>query len=194
MCHMKEIKLTNCDKYTKVSDEDFEKLSKQEWRLCNGGVVTGTIRAGGEVPSQMHRIILGMPMHIGTVDHIDRDKLNNQRSNLRVCSQSENLYNSKKQTKTSSEYKGVSWCTRDKTWVAYISLKKKSIRLLTSKIEIECAYAYNCAAKFFELQYYYHNQVDNQISDERKKKINDDIVFWLKLNYPDFKQIIKSGY
>jgi hypothetical protein len=46
-----------------------------------------------------------------SIDHINHDGLNNRKINLRLCNQSMNNANQRKQTRaTSSKYKGVSWC------------------------------------------------------------------------------------
>ncbi len=60
----------------------------------------------------MHRQILGASKG-ENVDHIDGNGLNNQRSNLRFCTQSQNCCNQRKRTLTSSsKYKGVAKAKR----------------------------------------------------------------------------------
>lgn len=71
----------------------------------------------------MHRLILGDPS--GTVDHIDRDGLNNRRKNLRVGSQFANVVNSGPRKRGKSKYKGVSWHGQSKKWRATIQAKGK---------------------------------------------------------------------
>jgi HNH endonuclease len=191
---MKEIKLCNSDKMCLVSDEDYEELSKQEWRYDHvaGGVTTRLIKQGGGVPFQMHRIILKMPMYIGTVDHIDGNRLNNQRTNLRICSQSENLYNSKKRLNTSG-YRGVSWANRDKRWVAHVRLKNKTIRLHHSSEKLEPAFAYDCAIRMFGVRSI-QNNVDNLLDSDTKLRVRAKVEQHITQDFPDFMQQIKSGY
>ncbi|MBE3141457.1 MAG: HNH endonuclease [Thermoplasmata archaeon] len=55
----------------------------------------------------IHRLIMNAPHGID-VDHIDMDKLNNQRGNLRLCTRSQNMMNSGKRANNVSGYKGVS--------------------------------------------------------------------------------------
>lgn len=61
------------------------------------------------------------------VDHIDGDRLNNLRSNLRVCSCSENSSNRKVQRNNKSGRAGVMWYKyiQNPKWVAFISLNGK---------------------------------------------------------------------
>lgn len=54
----------------------------------------------------MHRIILGAKRG-QYVDHIDHNRLNNTRSNLRLCTQSENQANRRLHKNSSTGYKGV---------------------------------------------------------------------------------------
>lgn len=51
------------------------------------------------------------------VDHIDRDKTNNRISNLRLCTNSENQKNRKKNSNNTSGYKGVYWNKAAGKWV-----------------------------------------------------------------------------
>lgn len=53
----------------------------------------------------MHRLILGNPL--GSIDHIDRDGLNNCRSNLRIATNAENGWNRGRQRNNKSGFKGV---------------------------------------------------------------------------------------
>ena len=70
----------------------------------------------------MHRQILGVidpKMH---VDHIDHDGLNNQRSNIRVATCRQNSWNQGGRKNTTSQFIGVSWCSRTGTWVAQLRM------------------------------------------------------------------------
>jgi len=84
------------------------------------------------------------------VDHIDGDKLNNNVSNLRYCTLSQNQGNRRKQTKpTTSQYKGVSWNIGANKWLAQLQVKpvRKHLGLFDS--EEDAAKAYDVAATEF---------------------------------------------
>lgn len=59
------------------------------------------------------------------VDHIDMDRQNNVWSNLRVCTRSANMHN----TKARRGIKGVSWDGRNSKWRASAHIHGKSLNL-----------------------------------------------------------------
>lgn len=63
------------------------------------------------------------------VDHINGDTLDNRISNLRVCTRSQNLFNSKLNNRNSSGFKGVSYNKKCKKWTAYITVNYKTVYL-----------------------------------------------------------------
>jgi hypothetical protein len=77
------------------------------------------------------------------IDHIDRNKLNNNVSNLRYVTIQINSRNRTKKTNCSSIYKGVYWYKRDKKWVVKIHIDYKEIYLGRYKTELEAGYVYN---------------------------------------------------
>lgn len=81
---MKTIILTQ-GKVAKVDDKDYAYLSRWEWCFSNGGYAKRGLSTGQEI--LMHQeIIDGQTTPEGIcVDHIDEDKLNNTRHNLRRC-------------------------------------------------------------------------------------------------------------
>jgi hypothetical protein len=76
----------------------------------------------------MHRVILNTPDGMKT-DHINNDKLDNRRCNLRVCTDAQNMRNRGKQANNTSGYKGVFWSIPAGRWRAQIRLNRKSIHL-----------------------------------------------------------------
>jgi len=95
---MKEIKL-NHGYIAFVDDEDFEYLNKFNWSIAkrNGVIyVQNNQKINNKwQPVLMHKIILNPPIGF-RVDHIDMNGLNNQKINLRLCTSSQNSFNSLK--------------------------------------------------------------------------------------------------
>lgn len=138
---MKEIKLANNRGITLVDDEDYDWLNQYKWQLTDTGYAKMALKSKTK---RMHRFIMKEPEDL-LIDHIDGNKLNNQKSNLRVVNKSQNAMNSKNQINTASKFKGVSkW--RNK-WFAKIQLNKKQYYLGIFEDEIEAAKAYNKTAK-----------------------------------------------
>ena len=94
----------------------------------------------------MHRQILDAPQGVW-VDHIDGDGLNNRRSNLRLCSATENARNRRPVPNCHSRYKGVSWHKRQKKWAVRIGKPKESIYLGSFDDEMEAGVAYDRKAE-----------------------------------------------
>lgn len=124
-------------KYTLVENNDYEELSKYKWHY-NGGYAART--ENGRVIF-MHRIINNTPDNFLT-DHINRNRLDNRRCNLRTCTNSQNRMNSIKHNDKSTVYKGVTF-HREHRWLARISLNGKIIYLGVFNTPEEGALAYN---------------------------------------------------
>ena len=77
------------------------------------------------------------------VDHINRNKLDNRKENLRIVTPSQNSQNKVGRTTGSSKFKGVYKHKHRSSWSAYITLNQKRMRLGTFHDEIEAAKAYN---------------------------------------------------
>jgi hypothetical protein len=147
---MKLIELTK-GKYTIVDDEDFEFLNQWKWCYLKGGYVVKSIKANGNkwINIYLHRAIMGVLCPKLQVDHINGNKLDNRKENLRIVTNQQNNMNKKPGLNFTSKYKGVYW-NRDKNkWRSRVNVngKAKHIGYFTS--EIEAAKAYN--KKAFEL-------------------------------------------
>ena len=143
---MKQIKLTNGG-FAIVDGADYERLNQWNWRkLHQKGKSAYAMRCeynSGEVTCYyMHREVIGA-VDGEMVDHIDHDGLNNQRENLRLCTQSQNNLNGRKRRGCSSEYKGVTWRKDTKKWQAQAWLDGKRNALGCYDLEADAAQAYN---------------------------------------------------
>jgi len=143
---MKKIPLTQ-GKFTKVDNNDFILLSKMKWYSSKD--TRGNYRALGWVNGKnvtLSRFIMKPPINL-EVDHINHDTLDNRRSNLRVCSRSENNRNKSKIKTNTSGYKGVSF--KAGRWVAYIGVNvagKRKNKFLGACDKKEDAYMLYCEA------------------------------------------------
>lgn len=93
----------------------------------------------------LHREILRATRGVD-VDHIDRDPLNNRRSNLRLATRSQNNANRPGSIGGASPFKGVSWCKQTQKWRAKISVNNRTVCLGRFANERDAACAYDQAA------------------------------------------------
>jgi hypothetical protein len=131
-------------KETIVDDDDFDELSKYKWYFNLGYAVRMSARPNRMV-LLMHREILKTPLGMDT-DHINGNKLDNQRANLRICTRSENMMNTPKYPNKTSPYKGVYWFAQTNKWGSIISVNKKKLHLGFFVNPIDAARAYDIAA------------------------------------------------
>ena len=81
------------------------------------------------------------------VDHINRNKLDNRKSNLRIATRSENCANRGSFQESSSKYKGVHWSKKTGRWEVAIRKDGKQIYIGGFDDEIAAASAYNNYAR-----------------------------------------------
>lgn len=124
------------DKYL-LLDNDMKHVDDRLWCIDNVGYPTSrSMRA--------HVLVMGRQKKGFEIDHINRDKLDNRRSNLRVVTKAQNIYNSK--PRSSSGYKGVS--KSGNVWRAYYKpYGSGQIHIGCYKTPEEAAKAYDKVAK-----------------------------------------------
>lgn len=127
-------------------------LAQFKWSISNGYAMRKRCTV------VLHRIILERKINRcllpgELVDHIDGDRLNNRRSNLRVATQSQNQFNRSKPRNNTSGFKGVSWKKSHKSWQAIIKVHGKHIHLGYFDIPEEAHAAYMKAACKYAGQY-----------------------------------------
>jgi len=148
---MKEIILTQ-GKVALVDDEDFEELNKHKWCALKAPKTFYAIRRDNDVKKStiyMHRQILKLTDRNIQGEHRDNNGLNNQRSNLRACTNLENQRNKTCKVNGTSMYKGVHWHKRNRKWEVRISVNKKRIRGGSFKDEVLAAKKYDEMAKIY---------------------------------------------
>ncbi|HEM8998853.1 TPA: HNH endonuclease [Burkholderia cenocepacia] len=93
-----------------VDDEDFERLSAVTWWVRKDGYVSRTVMVDGVKTSlKIHRMVLNLQAGVPfLVDHINGNRADNRKANLRVCTHAQNAWNMGKAATNTTGYKGVS--------------------------------------------------------------------------------------
>lgn len=156
-----------------VDDELYNELSKFNWSISNNGYAQRRVKIGDKVSTiLMHRQIMELSFGDSIcVDHINGKRLDNRKSNLRICSRTENNHNMRISKRNKSGAKGVFHLTieyetkkgisRKDYWRASIMVDRKNIFLGTFSYNpngLERAKkAYNVAAKKYYGEFAYLN-------------------------------------
>lgn len=138
-----------------IDDKDYKYFKQFKWFTDHKGYVLTTDKKASQ--KQLHRCIMKCPKN-REIDHINGNKSDNRRCNLRISTSSQNKMNMKKR-KGTSNYKGVSWKTQNNKWVSQIRFKTKKLHLGYYNLEKDAAIAYNKAAIKFYKEFAILNQI-----------------------------------
>ncbi|MEK6878193.1 MAG: HNH endonuclease [Nanoarchaeota archaeon] len=109
-----------------IDKEDYKRISEFKWHLRKNGYIFTFCKKYKSL--SLHRLILGEKENL-IIDHINGNKLDNRKCNLRFVTYSQNLMNSKLPNNNTSGYKGVTWDKNRNRWRAQIKINKKEINL-----------------------------------------------------------------
>lgn len=120
---MKEISLTR-GRVALVDDEDYERLNQYNWNYQSTGYARRCNPGAAKNYYYMHREVLNLPQdRIPIIDHINGNKLDNRKCNLRVCTPRQNTANcSRSLRRSKAGFKGV-YRGRKDYWVARIVIQ-----------------------------------------------------------------------
>ena len=105
--------------------EDFNLVKPYTWHISgNNYIVSDSLRRLEGKRLYFHRLVMNTSEDL-VVDHLDGNKLNNRKSNLRNCTSSENNYN----VTTKNMYRGVTYCKQMNKYRAKIKRNYKTIHL-----------------------------------------------------------------
>ena len=114
---------------TLFDKEDYDKLKDFKWCMSRGYAYT-TIPEGNRVTPMTHMIL---DVSKGRqVDHINGNKLDNRKKNIRLCTIEQNCFNTGLRYNSTSGFRGVSFESKrgsPKKWGAYIGIRGKKINL-----------------------------------------------------------------
>jgi len=97
-----------------IDNDDLEKVQQYKWHISNTGyAVWRGIKDGKKQTIRMHRLIANTP-HGMITDHINQNRLDNRKENLRACTHSENMRN------LSNQGKGYWFQKQNNNWVVEV--------------------------------------------------------------------------
>lgn len=156
----------NNDKSVEIDDDDYEIVKDYKWYYSNGYATTTFHRIGcsktdknRNVNIRMHQLIMGEPPQEGLIlDHKDRNRINNKRSNLRWVTYQQNLFNSSPAKNSKLGLKGI---TREgNKYGVNIKVDGIGYHLGAYSTKKEAAMVYDKAARFHRGEYAYLNFPD----------------------------------
>lgn len=113
----------------KIDTEDTKILKKYVWYPTADNYLVNINKKRKPTCIYLHRYIMNCPDNM-VIDHINRNKEDNSKNNLRITDYSMNAYNKTiPSSNKTSGVKGVSYSTREKSWRAEISYKKLGLNL-----------------------------------------------------------------
>jgi hypothetical protein len=168
-----------------VDDEDYEfithiyefSINRDGYVMCKLKLIYRKKKMGFPTSMSLHKILIH-PEKTGrgtNVDHIDGNKLNNMKTNLRIVTHRQNMYNSKacrtmNGNEVYSKYKGVSWHIHNKNWIVHISHEGNKFEYIGRfSNEIAAANAYNYYSKMYHGEFGLINEVEYMSKDEWMK-------------------------
>lgn len=136
---MKTIQLTR-DKAAIVDDADYDLLSLFKWSARK---IRHVWYASSKTQGYMHRFIMGLSAgQTMKIDHRDGDGLNNKRSNLRICTNQQNVWKNFRRLPPSG-FRGVR--LQRGRWQANIRMNGRDRYIGNFATKVEAARAYDAA-------------------------------------------------
>lgn len=157
---MKFLRLENSTSVAIVNAEDFTRLCIFKWFTNGFSIYRNDNRLPRNRVVSLTSEIMRQPKQM--FDHRDRNYLNNQKENLRPCTQQQNCRNRTKMKGTSSIYKGVSFVKSRNNWKASIYINYKEIYLGSFSTQEEAALVYNKAAMIHYKEFAVLNIINQQ--------------------------------
>lgn len=132
-----------------VDDSDYNRVRAVKWLFVGSGYAGRFVtRNGNKKLVYLHRFLLNAQPG-QRVDHINGDRLDNRRENLRVVTPSQNLQNRKGSPHTTSGRKGVCWHRERGKWHVRISVNGTRIHLGYHDDLETATLLYDAAARHF---------------------------------------------
>mgnify|MGYP000062528059 CR=1 FL=1 len=154
-----------------IDIEDIELVKYHKWRAdTNNHIITGNCTSSSPRKELTH-VILEVPDGM-VVDHINGNALDNRKSNLRICTQHENIFNKSYMSNNHSGFQGVSWDKSRRRWAPEIRFNGSRCHLGRYKNKEDAIFVRDLAERicFREFQ----NQNKSDVKKEMFKNIPEE--------------------
>lgn len=165
-----------------IDSEDLSKIRYKKWRVdTNNRIITGN-SSKKNPRRELSRILLDATDENLIVDYIDGNTLNNRKSNLRICTQEENMRNKSFMSRNTSDVIGVPWDKSHRKWAPEIRFDNKRYHLGRYDSFEEAVYARYVAENIGFKEFRNTNndikkhQMFQTISERRKKEITEYVT------------------
>lgn len=138
-----------------IDAEMIPKVSSVRWVRSKGRCPGYIISGYGQSTIYLHRLVLGV-QGSERVDHVNRDKADCRRANLRLCTTQQNNWNKSLQRNNTTGYVGVSYIQSKSAYTARIGYNNCDLRLGQYRDIERAAQAHNIAAAFLFGEYAGH--------------------------------------
>lgn len=105
-----------------IDNDDFNLLKNHSWYTTSRGYAAASVNG---VCIYMHRLLMSPEKY--QVDHINRNKLDNRKKNLRIVTNQENHFNKTENRNNTSGKAGVYHHSQCDRWCAQITVNGKTI-------------------------------------------------------------------
>ena len=147
-------------KYAIVDPDDYKRLNKYTWHASGGGEKLYAKRVKKNRSVSMHREIITVPGDL-VVDHINHNRLDNRKANLRPATPAQNSWN-RLIKKRGNRFRGVDWDKKEKKWRTRLTHNRSRITMGYFDDELEAARTYDEAAKKLHGEFAVLNFPDNK--------------------------------
>jgi len=167
---MIELKLSNTSEKALVSAGDYDKVKVRRWSKCSQGYVVSYYKSpeGKETKIRLHHIILP-PTDNKIIDHINRNKLDNRRENLRLATYSQNGMNRGVNVGSTTGFKGA--IKESGKYVSKIKIDGRSVYIGTFNTPEDAAKAYNVMAEAHFGEFAHLNDIDHSDFSIEKNRV-----------------------
>lgn len=146
-----------------IDAEDYDLIKDYTWRSDKNNYVITTIGVPHKTDIGLHRLIMNADDDM-VVDHINHNTFDNRKSNLRLCTIQENVWNSKTNSNNKTGQSGVYFLNNK--WTALITVNGKTIRLGRFDLYDDAVKTRKKAEDYYYGEYSYNNSLNKTLKGD----------------------------